>query len=77
MCLSVRHTLFTPFNGLFAPEVQCPNILDIRNPWGKVMERNGLRFKFVAQKLCKIAAAKQVFFLLLLPAICNLSSDHN
>ena len=27
------------------PEVVCPTILDIRNPWGKVMERIGLRFE--------------------------------
>ena len=27
------------------PEVQCPNFLDFWNPWGKVMERNGLRFE--------------------------------
>ena len=27
------------------PEVGCPNILQIRNPWGKVMERYGLRFE--------------------------------
>ena len=33
LCLSVRHTLFTPFNGL--PKVQCPNFFDIWNPWGK------------------------------------------
>ena len=26
------------------PEVGCPIFLEIRNPWGKVMERSGLRF---------------------------------
>ena len=32
--------LFTLLNGLFAPtsQVQCPNFLDIRNPWGKSNE---------------------------------------
>ena len=27
------------------PEVGCPKILEIRNPWGKVMERSGLTFE--------------------------------
>ena len=27
------------------PEVQCPNFLDIWRPWGKLMERSGLRFE--------------------------------
>ena len=37
----------TPFKGLFfpLPEVQCQNFLDFQNPWGKVMERRGLRFE--------------------------------
>ena len=28
------------------PEVGCLKILEIRNPWVKVMERSGLRFEF-------------------------------
>ena len=37
----------TPFNGILPPlpEVKCANFLDFWNPWGKVMERNGLRFE--------------------------------
>ena len=27
------------------PEVGCPNLLDIRNPWWKVLETSGLRFE--------------------------------
>ena len=27
------------------PEVRCPKFLEIRNPWGKVMERSGLTFE--------------------------------
>ena len=27
------------------PEVECPTFLEIRNPWGKVMERSGFRFE--------------------------------
>ena len=36
---SLRLNVFLPP----IPEVQCPNFLDIPNPWMKVMERNGLR----------------------------------
>ena len=44
VCLRVCHI---PFNGLFPPlpEVQCQTFLDFQNPWGKVMERRGLRFE--------------------------------
>ena len=48
VCVFVRPSvcLFTfevPFNGLFAllPKVGCQIFLEIRNPWGKVMERSG------------------------------------
>ena len=27
------------------PEVGCPKFLEIRNPWGKVLERSGLRIE--------------------------------
>ena len=27
------------------PKLGCPKILEIQNPWGKVMERSGLRFE--------------------------------
>ena len=36
--LRYRLTVFFPP----LPEVQCPIVLEIRNPWGKVMERSGL-----------------------------------
>ena len=47
VCLSVcsllryRLTVFLPP----LPEVGCQLFLEIRNPWGKVMERSGLRFE--------------------------------
>ena len=47
VCLSVcsllryRLTVFLPP----LPEVGCPIFLEIRNPWGKVMERSGLIFE--------------------------------
>ena len=45
VCLFVRQTfslLLTVFLSPL-PEVQCPNFLNIQNPWGKVMERSDLR----------------------------------
>ena len=46
VCVSVhflryRLTVFLPP----VPEVGCPIFLEIRNPWGKVMERSGVTFK--------------------------------
>ena len=47
VCLSVcsllryRLTVFLPP----LPEVGCPIVLEIRNPWGKVIQRSGLRFE--------------------------------
>ena len=40
-------TFEVPFNGLLPllPEVGCPICLEIRNPWGKVMERSDLTFE--------------------------------
>ena len=50
--LSVRlfvcvFTFELPFKCLFPPlpKVGCPIFLEILNPWGKVMERSGLRFE--------------------------------
>ena len=51
VCLSVcvcvcLFTFEVPFNGLCAPtsQSQMLQILEIRNPWRKVMERTGLTF---------------------------------
>jgi hypothetical protein len=41
------------------PEIGCPIFLEIRNPWGKVMERSGLRYEHFCLKLSKIAAQKK------------------
>ena len=38
-------------------EVGCPIFLEIRNPWGKVMERSGLNFVWQWSKI-----AAQIFF---------------
>ena len=47
VCLFVHHTFSLRLTVFLSPlpEVQCPNFLDIQNPWGKVMERSGLRFE--------------------------------
>ena len=39
-----------------------PKLLEIRNPWGKVVERKGLRFEKNAHKWSKIATTKKVFY---------------
>ena len=47
VCLSVCSLLRYRLNVFLPPlpEVGCPKLLEIRNPWGKVMERSGLRFE--------------------------------
>ena len=55
--LKYRLTVFLPP----LPKVRCPIFLKIRNPWGKVMERSGLRYEHFCLKLSKIAAQKKVF----------------
>ena len=47
---SLRLNVFLPP----LPKVQCPNFLDFQNPWGKVMERSGLRFANLPRKKNKI-----------------------
>ena len=42
------------------PEVRCPIFLEIRNLWGKVMERNGLRYEHFCLKF--FCSAKKSFF---------------
>ena len=44
------------------PKVGCPIFLEIRNPWGKVMERSGLRLKHFRLKIVKNRRAKKSFF---------------
>ena len=44
------------------PENGCPIFLEIRNPWGKVMQRNGLRFQHFCLKIVKNRRAKKSFF---------------
>ena len=50
------------------PEVGCPIFLEIRNPWGKVMESSGLTFEhFCLEKVSNRRANFFMFFLPILP----------
>ena len=57
--LRYRLTFFLPP----LPEVGCPIFLEIRNPWGKVMERSGLRYEHFCLKIVQNRHAKKKFFL--------------
>ena len=48
VCLFVCSLLRYHLNVFLSPlpEVKSPIFLEIQNPWGKVMERSGLRFEF-------------------------------
>ena len=56
--LRYRLTVFLPP----LPKVGCPIFLEIRNPWGKVIERNGLRYEHFCLKMVKNRRAKKKFF---------------
>ena len=58
LLLRYRLTVFLPP----LPEVGCLIFLEIQNPWGKVIERNGLTFEHFFWKWSIIAAQKKVFF---------------
>ena len=53
VCLSVHSLLWYRLNVFLPPlpEVRCPIFLEIRNPWGKVMERSGLIFEHFCLKI--------------------------
>ena len=44
------------------PKVGCPKFLEIRNPWGKVIERSGLRFEIFCLEVVKNRRKKKMFF---------------
>ena len=60
VCSLLRYRL-TVFLPPFS-EVGCPIFLEIRNSWGKVMERSGLTFKHFCLEVVKIAAQKNFSF---------------
>ena len=45
VCLCLWSLLTYRFNIFFPPLPRYPNFLEVRNPWGKVKERNGLTFE--------------------------------
>ena len=49
------------------PKVGCPIFLNIRNPWGKVMERSGLRLEHFCLEVVLNHQTKKSFFWLILP----------
>ena len=60
--VSVRLFTFEVTLKRFLPplaEFRCPKILEIPNPWGKEMERRGLRFENFTNKGCKIDVRKK------------------
>ena len=61
VCSLFRYSL-----NVFLPplhKVECQIFLEIRNPWGKVMERSGLRFKhFMFKSGLKSPRKKKLFF---------------
>ena len=64
VCLSVCSLLRNCLNVFLPPlpKIICPKILEILNPWGKVVERSGFRFEHFVWKWSKIAKQKKMFF---------------
>ena len=44
------------------PEIGCPKFLEIWNPWGKEMERSGLRFEHFCWGMVKNRRVKKCLF---------------
>ena len=62
VCSLLRYRLLVFLPPL--PKVGCPIFLEIRNPWGKVMERSGLRYEhFMFENSLKSPQKKKSFFL--------------
>ena len=60
VCSPLRYRL-TVFLPPF-PEVGCPIFFEIRNPWGKVMERSGLTFEHFCLEVVSNRRAKKSYF---------------
>ena len=65
--LRYRLTVFLPP----LPEVGCPIFLEIQNPWGKIMERSGLRYEHFCLKIVENRREKKSFF----SPLCSLFFD--
>ena len=44
------------------PEVVCPKFLEIRNPWGKVLKRSGLRIELFCYEVGLDRRVKKIVF---------------
>ena len=67
MCVCLCVCPFCPYMHLCIclpplPEVGCPKFLEIRNPWGKVLERSGLRIEHFCLKIVENRVTKKSFF---------------
>ena len=64
VCLSVCSLLRYRLTVFLPPlsEVECPIFLQIRNPWGKVMERSGLRYEHFCLIIVENRVTKKSFF---------------
>ena len=60
VCSLLRYRLTVFLSPL--PKVGCPIFLEIRNPWGKVMERSGLRYEHFCLKIVENRVTKKSFF---------------
>ena len=72
MCVSVCLSLFMQYilRPILPPlpEVGCPKFLEIWNPWGKVLVRNGLRIEHSCyEEVLNRRVKKNCFFLLIWP----------
>ena len=68
VCLSLFHMYILRPILPPLPEVRCPKFLEIQNPWGKVLERSGLRIEHFCWEVVWNRRVKKVFFLLIFTA---------
>ena len=64
ICVSACSLLRYPLTVFLPPlpKVGCKIFLEIRNPWGKVMERSGVTFKHFSLEVVKNCCAKNSLF---------------
>ena len=65
VCVSVCVFTFEVLFNFFLyplPKVRCPKILELWNPWGKIMEEGVSHLKTFTNKGCKITAQKKFVF---------------
>ena len=60
ICSLLRYCLNISLSRI--PEIGCPKFLELQNPWGKEMERSGLRCEHFCLKMILNCCSKKVFF---------------